>query len=182
MGSVQALDLDDYYPKSKQIEVRHRPNSETPPKNGRDGERNVNLSDEMCRVLNDYIDVKRDDTTDEYGREPLFTTPTKRIYDTLLRKDTYAITRPCHVGLECPHDRDPETCEATKKKQAHSCPSSMSPHPFRRAAVTYHLNQGWPKEKLSERADVSIDILDKHYDARTKSEEAATRRQYLDNL
>lgn len=182
MGAVQALDLSDYHPRKQQLSIRHRPDKGTTLKNENGGERDVNLNDAMCTVLDDYIDAKRHPVTDEYGREPLFTTPSKRIYDSILRKDMYGLTRPCFVGLDCPHERDPETCDATKKNEASKCPSSLSPHPLRRAAITYHLNQEWPKERLSERADVSVSVLDKHYDARTKQEEAATRKQYLDNL
>ena len=182
MGSLISLDLDDYQPNRQRIRLRHRPDTGTPLKNGSDGERLINLSDQMCEVLDDYIAVHRNDVTDEHGREPLFTSPSKRLYDTLLRKDMYAITRPCHIGLDCPHDRDPETCDAAHKRHASKCPSSMSPHPLRRAAITYHLNQEWPKEKLSERANVTVSVLDTHYDARSEDEAAATRKQYLENL
>lgn len=68
------------------------------------------------------------------------------------------------------------------KTQSSKCPSSMSSHPVRRAAITYHLNRNWPKEKVSERANVSIDVLEEHYDGRSEGERAMTRRQYLDNL
>lgn len=95
----------------------------------------------------------------------------------------YGITRPCWVGMECPHEKDPEDCRAANyKKAASKCPSTQSPHPLRRSAITYHLNQDWPKEKLSERANVSVSVLDDHYDARTENEKATTRKQYLENL
>jgi len=182
MGTVMALDLDDYLPRKQQLRVRHRPESDTPLKNKSDAERKVNLGDDLCEVLDDYIDVHRVELTDDHGRKPLFTTPTRRLYDTILRKDMYAITRPCFVGQECPHDRDLDECEATNKKQASKCPSSISAHPLRRSAITYHLNQNAPKEKVSERADVSVSVLEKHYDARTEDERAAGRRQILDRL
>lgn len=182
MGTVMGLDEDDYLPDRQQLRIRHRPESETPLKNGSAAERKINLNDEMCEVLDDYIEVKREDVTDDYGREPLFTTPTKRLYDTILRKDMYAITRPCQIGAGCPHDRDPDECEATAKKQASKCPSSVSPHPLRRSAITYHLNQDISKEKVSGRADVSVSVLEKHYDARTEDEKAANRKQVLDKL
>jgi hypothetical protein len=136
----------------------------------------------MIEVLTDYLNVTRDPVTDNAGRKPLFTTPSRRLYATILRKDLYAITRPCFVGVSCPHDRDPNECEATAKKKASSCPSSLSAHPVRRSAITYHLNRDIPKEKVSERANVSVSVLETHYDARTEDEKAASRKQYLEDL
>ena len=182
MGTLMALDLDDYFPRKQQLRIRHRPESDTPLKNKSDAERKVNLSEEICGVLDDYIDVHRIDLTDDYDGEPLFTTPTRRLYSTILRKDMYAITRPCAIGESCPHDRGLETCEATAKKQASKCPSSISPHPLRRSAITYHLNQDASKEVVSGRADVSVSVLEKDYDARTEDERAASRKQILDKL
>lgn len=182
MGTIMALDEDDYLPDRNQIKVRHRPDSGTSLKNGTAAERKININDEMCDVLDDYIAVHRVNITDEDGRAPLFTTPTKRLYDTILRKDMYAITRPCEVGAGCPHDRDPNDCEATRKKAASKCPSSMSAHPLRRSAITYHLNQDVSKEKLSGRADVSVSVLEQHYDGRTENEKAANRKAVLDKL
>jgi hypothetical protein len=138
----------------------------------------------MAEVLTDYTEGKRTPGTDDHGREPLFTSSQgNRLNHTTLRKNIYAITRPCEVGMECPHDKDPADCQAANyKRSASKCPSSKSPHPVRRSAITYHLNQDWPKEKLSERANVTVSVLDEHYDQRTESEEANTRKQYVDNL
>jgi integrase len=182
MGTLIALDLDDYLPETNRLKIRHRPETGTPLKNGSDAERKINLKEEMCEVLDDYIEVHRDDVLGNAGRSPLFTSPTRRLYDTLLRRDMYAITRPCIIGNPCPHDRDPNDCDATYRKQASECPSSVSPHPLRRSAITYHLNQDIPKQHISGRANVSVDVLETHYDARTEDEKAATRKQVLDRL
>jgi hypothetical protein len=83
----------------------------------------------------------------------------------------------------CPHDREIEDCEAAQmKKNAPSCPSSVSLHPIRRGSITYHIDRGWPKEKLSERVDVSVEVLNKHYDARKKEQERQGRKEFLDLL
>ncbi|WP_148413441.1 site-specific integrase [Haloferax sp. KTX1] len=183
MGTTVALDLNDYLSNRKQMKVRHRPDTGTPLKNGTEAERVVNLSERVTDVLDDYIQVQRHEKTDEHGREPLFTTHHGRLSKTALRKNFYGITRPCKVTGNCPHDRCIEECEAAiRKKSASRCPSSRSPHPVRRAAITYHLNRDWPSEKISERANVSVDVLDEHYDSRTEGERAKTRKQYLDNL
>lgn len=55
-------------------------------------------------------------------------------------------------------------------------------HPIRRGSITYHLNQGWPKEKVSERCDVSLEVLDKHYNEQTKEDERQARRKFVDRL
>lgn len=76
-----------------------------------------------------------------------------------------------------------EDCDAAQSvDRAPSCPSSVSLHPIRRGSITYHINRGWPKEKLSERVDVSVGVLDKHYDARTKERERKGRKEFIDLL
>jgi site-specific recombinase XerD len=183
MGTIIALDINDYNRDKRLIEVRHRPDKGTPLKNGNEAERIVNLDNQMAEVLNDYIRGHRKHRTDDHGRKPLFTTPYGRITHTTIRKNVYAMTRPCVYHNTCPHNRRIEDCEAAQKKtQSSKCPSSKSAHPVRRAAITYHLNRNWPKEKISERANVSIDVLDEHYDGRSEGERAMTRKQYLDNL
>jgi hypothetical protein len=69
---------------------------------------------------------------------------------------------------------------AQNKKEAFGCPSSESLHPIRRGSITHHINKGWPKEKLSERVDVSVSVLNKHYDARKKEESREGREKFLD--
>lgn len=184
MGTLQSFDLDDWITESNQLRVRHRPDTGTPLKNAENAERLINVSSETAEIIDDYIDGKRTPGSDEHGREPLITSSRgNRLSDTTLRKNIYGITRPCWAGMECPHDKDPEDCRAANyKKAASKCPSTQSPHPLRRSAITYHLNQDWPKEKLSERANVSVSVLDDHYDARTEGEKATTRKQFLENL
>lgn len=58
----------------------------------------------------------------------------------------------------------------------------MSPHPIRRGAITAHLNADVPKDVVSDRMDVSVDTLDKHYDGRMKAERRKQRRQHLNEL
>lgn len=44
------------------------------------------------------------------------------------------------------------------------------------------MNREVSKEKVSGRADVSVSVLEKHYDARTENERAEGRNQILDKL
>jgi hypothetical protein len=182
MGTVRALDLEDYYSTRQYVEIRHRPETGTPLKNGGKAERQINLNSETCDVLDDYIEINRKPINADAQREPLFTTGHGRISKTSIRKNIYALTRPCHVLNECPHDRAINECEAATYKRAFRCPSSVSPHPLRRAALTYHIEQDWPKDKISERGNVSVDVLNKHYDESREEKKRMNRREYLDNL
>ena len=183
IGSARALDLEDYNEPTKYdmgyLTVRHRPETDTPLKNKEMGERDVNLADWVCEILNEYIQFNRPDVTDDYGREPLFATDSGRAYNSLIRKHINALTRPCHYTGECPHGRDMQTCEASAYNMAQRCPSSVSPHPVRRSAITYYLNDEWEKWHVSERANVSEKVLDEHYDARTKAEQRKGRARYF---
>lgn len=62
------------------------------------------------------------------------------------------------------------------------CPPSDSTIPLRRRAITYPLDQNIPKQHVSGRANVTVDVLETHYDARTEDEKAASRKQMLDRL
>lgn len=177
LGTVRAIDIDDYHPNDQYVELHHRPDTDTPLKNGEGAEREVNLHEWVCEVIEDYLGTNREAVEDKHGRRPLLTTQHGRVHKTNLRAHINALTRPCHYTGECPHDRNQETCEATKYNKAQQCPSSVSPHPIRRSAITAWLNEGHRKELISDRMDVSTDTLEKHYDARTQSEKRQLRRE-----
>ncbi len=42
------------------------------------------------------------------------------------------------------------------------------------------MNDGHSKELISDRMDVSVDVLDKHYDARGESEKRELRREMFE--
>jgi len=48
------------------------------------------------------------------------------------------------------------------------CPSSVSPHAIRRGAITHHLNSDVPETAVGDRANVSLNVLENHYDQRSK--------------
>lgn len=140
MGTLRGFDKDDWIPQSNQLRVRHRPDTESPLKNGEAAERLINVSPETAEIVTDYIGGKRSPGTDNHGRKPLITSNSgSRLSDTTLRKTMYGLTRPCWAGMPCPHDKDPEDCRAANYKKASSqCPSTKSAHPLRRSAITYH--------------------------------------------
>ncbi|MCU4798950.1 tyrosine-type recombinase/integrase [Halobacteria archaeon HArc-gm2] len=178
LGTIRALDLDDYHPEEQYLEVHHRPESGTPLKNKAKAEREVNIHEWVCSVLNDYIQMHRYEVESEEGRKPLLTSRQGRPVDSNLRAHINTLTRPCHYSGDCPHDRDQSRCEAAQeRKYAQRCPSSVPPHALRRSAITAWLNDGHSKELLSDRMNVSTKTLEKHYDARTESEKRELRAE-----
>jgi integrase len=183
VGGLRTIDLDDCDLTSDApgIALRHRPDESTPLKNGRAGERDVNLTEDVADVLDEYVRVKRVDYTDEYERKPLFTTSQGRISDSAIRETLYRMTRPCMVG-ECPHDRDPDDCEAMDWSHASLCPDSHAPHDVRSGSITYQLNRGIPHEVVEVRVNASEEVIDQHYDRRTHRDKMQQRREHLEGL
>ena len=177
------LDVEDFNVNpygENALRFSNRPETDTPLKNRSKSEREVNISDDLTEVLNDYINGPRHDVRDEYGRKALFTTANGRVSRDRSYRNVVALTRPCVAGDTCPHDREIDECEAAiRKKDASECPSSLSHHPIRKGAISHHLNEGWPKEKLSDRTDVSVEVLEKHYDLRSEERKRENRAQYM---
>jgi integrase len=180
-GSARVLDVDDYHRQDQYLEVAHRPESDTPLKNKEEGERLVALSDWACAVLDDWLDQQRPEMEDEYGREPLVATHKGRIAASTIGQYAYRATRPCVYDGECPHDRDIETCEGATADFPTKCPDSLSPHASRRGSITHLLEEGAPDRVISDRANVSPDVLDKHYDRRDEHTKMEQRREFLDD-
>lgn len=78
LGSVRALDTEDVkYDQHGQLylEVRHRPETDTPLKLGVDCERNVTVGDTpLSGAIDDWVQHQRPDVVDKYGRTPLMAT------------------------------------------------------------------------------------------------------------
>lgn len=185
-SGIISLDLDDWgrdRDGDPVLEFVNRRAKGTALKNGRKSERRIFLNEEVNGVLEDYVAGRREDVTDEYGRRPLFTTPKGRLTRQRAYKDIVAFSRPCVYDSDCPEGREVATCEyAQQKKKAMSCPVNTSLHPVRRGSITDHINRGLDKELISERVDVSVEVLEKHYDARTKQEALERRKKYKDLL
>lgn len=181
MGAARSLDVEDYEPEEQYLSVVHRPDTETPVKNQKDGERYIALSDSVCELLDDWLADRRPATEDEYSRRPLLATREGRIAQSTLRFNIYQLTQPCRYA-ECPHDRDPEECEYTARNESSKCPSSVSPHALRRGSITNALNSDVPDKVVSDRANVSPSVIDQHYDRRTEREKMEQRRRYLDDF
>lgn len=180
-SSLYALDVDDFDDGSKPVlRLRHRPDTATPLKNKRRGERDVRLDRETADVIDDFLKHNHSDGTDEHGRRPLLmSTHGKRCEPSTIQRNIYTVTRPCHYTGECPMDRDLDECEATSYNTASKCPGSVGPHALRRGYVTEALNAGQPRDVTADRVDMTTEVLDKHYDHATKEERMERREDYL---
>lgn len=182
-GSIRALDVEDYDPEDRFLSLIHRPETGTPLKNKQGGQRLVALSDDVATALDHYLSVNRNDVKDEHGREPLITTSQGRIAASTLGKTCYKWSRPCKFGQSCPHGRNTAECSAAiRGSKSSTCPSSESSHAFRRGGITHYLSQSVPQDVVSERADVSADVLEAHYDERSEKGKMEQRREYLDQM
>lgn len=186
MGGVRAIDCTDVQTDTgdQYIELVHRPDTDTPLKQGTDGERLVNISPSTVGIIDAYRTYRRRDVTDDYGREPLVTTHVGRISRDTISRTIHQATRPCYyTGGDCPHGREQDECDAwTDSQNARACPSSVSPHDVRRGSITHHLNSDIPKRIVADKMNVSEDVLDEHYDARSERDKMKLRREYMDTL
>ena len=144
----------------------------TPLKNDEGSDREVTLYGETPEMIQDYLEDQRPAETDDEGREPLLTKGDGRMSGSMLQKIAYKWTRPCEVGLGCPHDRDPDDCEAAQKNNsAYKCPSSRAPHHIRTGYITDQKNRGVSADGVQQRCDVSPRVQDLHYDLPDDTEE-----------
>lgn len=179
IGGLHSLDVEDVQELEGDpvLNLRHRPETGTKLKNGVDGERPVNLAQHTVQAVQDYIEHKRIDREDEYGRNPLITTENGRIDKSVIRAICYKWTCPQYTGVgTCSCDGRPNQDEAK------NCEASVSPHVIRSASITYWRSRDVPVDIVSDRKDVSPDVIEQHYDRRTKEGKAVQRRKYLDNV
>lgn len=183
MCAVRAIDMEDFDPEDLVIHLCHRSGGSeaygTPLKNGVDGERIINIFEELGTFIEGYIEYTRDEVMDRYDREPLFPTSSGRPATTTMRRDFYKMTRPCLYTNECPHDQEPSDYKATKNSNAAKCPSSVTPHPIRRGYITRLLKEGVSVKVVSDRCTVSPVVIDEHYDVRTEDEKMRQRQEVL---
>ncbi|MFB6189867.1 MAG: tyrosine-type recombinase/integrase [Halapricum sp.] len=178
LGSLRAFDVSDFDPDARCLDLRHRPEAGTPLKNKQAAERSIAVGPHYCEVIQEYLDHNHKEVTDDHRRRPLITSSQGRLSEGAIRETVYRLTQPCEIG-DCPHERDPETCEARRHGKRAQCPSSRSPHGIRRGSITDHLRNGTPQEIVSERSNVSKGVLEQHYDERTEREKMQIRRDYL---
>lgn len=181
LGSLRAFDVKDFDPNAQCLDLRHRDEQGTPLKNKAAAERSIAVGPHYCDVIQDYLDYNRKEVTDDYGRRPLITSSQGRLSQNAIRTAVYRVTQPCMMG-DCPHDEDLETCTYREHNKRAGCPSSRSPHGIRRGSITHHLRTGTPQEVVSDRSNVSKEILAKHYDERTEREKMEIRRDFIEGM
>lgn len=174
-SDLRALDVEDHTTTSENIlSFLHR--DETALKKDSASNRKNKYWSDVQRIIDDYLTNKRPETTDENGRRPLLTKGDGRIAESTLRKTAYKWTRPCAVGLDCPHDRDVESCDAAQSNNdAFRCPSSRATHHFRKGFITDQRNKGVSPEAIEHRCDVSPATQRIHYDLPDEDQE---RKRY----
>ena len=169
-GGLIGRDVSDF--DYEEEVLQYETQETTPLKNDEASEREVTLYGDIPEIIQDYLKDQRPPTTDEEGREPLLTKGDGRMSPSTLQKIAYKWTRPCKVGLGCPHDRDPEDCEAAQKNNsAFKCPSSRSPHHIRTGYITDQKNRGVSADGIEQRCDVSPRVQNLHYDLPDDTEE-----------
>jgi site-specific recombinase XerD len=180
LGGVHSLDLCDFDPEHTELRFRHRPETGTRLKNGNegdsqpgDGERYIEIADNVLDSINHYIKRHRPDIVDDYGRKPLFATKHGRASKSTLRRWIYRAT-----SCRWASDTDCDTsCDGDCDPDTNVCLCSYNPHAIRRGAIVHHLSGGLRHDRASERFDVSIQILKKHYDPRTKRQRKENRAE-----
>ena len=175
LGAMRGLDVGDVDLDDGWVRFQHRPESGTPLKNGKDGERVVGISDDVAEAIARYRE-NAPSQTDQHGRRPLWETPFGRVSTNTVRTTVYQATLPCRVG-PCPHGKDPETCEWTTQQQASKCPSSRSPHQIRSGSITWQLNRGLRADVVAERVNASVDVIEQHYDRADEFDQFEERRR-----
>ena len=183
LGALRGLDVRDYHSDEQFIEFHHRPETDTPLKNKLDGQRPVALPAGVASTLDRYLRSNNYwDKRDEHGRKPLFASRQGRPGHNTVRTWMYQATLPCQYA-ECPHDKDPDNCEWTKRNHSSKCPSSRSPHQIRTGSITWQLDNGIPPQVVSTRANVSVQTIEKHYDKATPRQRMERRRRrFIDKL
>jgi len=183
ISGIRALDVEDFYetsPDGPYIEFVHRPQTETPLKNGWKSERKPPVQEALSAVIADWIEARRPDVEDEYGREPLLATEQGRPAKSTIQRNIYSMTRPCFYSNGCPHDRDTDECEAVGDyNQASKCPSSRSPHTLRRGRATANANNQMPEEMICDRMDMSPEVFREHYRQQTEDDKRELQREFL---
>jgi site-specific recombinase XerD len=182
-SGLRSIDLSDVFLSESYITVSNRPEVDARLKNGARGERHIAIHDDTVEVLEDYIERNRKEVTDSWGREPLLSTQQGRPHAGTIRNWAYAVTRPCFHANNCPHSREESECTAAQDiSEGYGCPSSTAAHSIRRGSITNMLQNDIPVRAVSDRCNVSEEVLDAHYDARSNQQKMEQRRKFINSF
>lgn len=169
LGGLRAIDLSDVHLNEQWIDMRHRPETDTPLKNKSKSERELNLHGWVVDVLRAWIDDRRPETTDRHGREPLLSSSHGRLAKSSIRDHIYQMTACGDLDNGC-------VCSDAASK----CDDSVSPHDIRRSSISAWLDDGTDPDLLSQRVDTSKSTMDRHYDIRDKAQKRELRRDSVE--
>ena len=169
IGGARAIDIEDLHLDEGWVRLAHRPETGTPLKNKTESEREVNLHGWVCDVLRAWVDDRRPNCTDDYGREPLLTVGGARLSRTSVRRHVYLLTDCGGVMGDC-------ACS----DRSSQCDASVSPHDIRRSSISAWLDNGIEPALLSQRVDTSPDTMARHYDVRSATQKRELRRDAFD--
>jgi len=179
IAAIRGLDRRDVDLDEGTVAFIHRPDTGTPIKQAFNPERKIGLPDPAVDALRDYVDHARvSDAYDDFHREPFLTTSQGRTAETTSRRWSKYASLPCQGG-ECPHERDPDSCDWNRLRGASDCPSSEGPHSVRSGAITNMRNKGWSLDDVAERVNTSPQRIKQHYDHPTLDEQYEQRRSGL---
>lgn len=181
-GAIHSLDVDDLHTGTNgwYLEFQHRPDEGTSLKNKTKSEGEVPIPDFAGEVLEDYIESRRPDVKDQHGRKPLVASTYGRLSISVMRRYFYKWTRPCQISGDCPHNREIDECDAVNSiDKASHCPSAKPPYAARHGYITALRCSGTPPSVVSDRCDVSEEIIKKHYDERTPEDRRNLQREIL---
>src|SRR5699024_825523 len=98
-------------------------------------------------------------------------------------------TRPTYYGgleaSDCPcigdagKHEDKEPCPGWRNVDAWECGRPIGPNALRRAPITAMLNAGYAKEDIGDRADMTPEIMDKHYNEQSEEEKMEVRKNRM---
>lgn len=176
-SGLRALDVKDVkYEGGPRLYVRSRENTKL--KGRKNHNRIINISQDLYNDLQAYVEDRRIDVVDEYGRNPLFTTKNGRVSIGLIVDTVHYYSSPHISGAgEC----QPE-CEVgpnPNKHETKKCNKSFSPHTLKKYHVTKLRNRGIGFESIGERVATNPDTLRVHYDESKQKQQADRRKETL---
>jgi len=171
IGGVYSLEVSDFDPQKQDLVFPDCPDEGTRLKNKRGGKRIIILKCEVADAIHYYVINKRPGVTDEYGREPLFATTEGRALTSTLRRWVYESTS-CLWAKKGPNQA---SCDGSCDPDSNVCSYSYYPHAIRRGEIVNHLSNGLRPDRASERFDVSVKLIEKHYDPRLKRQRKEDR-------
>lgn len=115
IGAAMSIDLEDLHLVDGHIDLVHRPDAGTTLKNGKSGERPVEIPGGFAEFIEASIYTRRKDKVDDYGREPLITSKFGRLTRQSPRRPVYKTSAPYLRGELCQECIESPTSPAQKR-------------------------------------------------------------------